>query len=210
MQSRKNSRPPTRRLLWILAICCAFPAALLARPPLRQNSAAAPTTTLYRTCSSNPVLGSNVKAKGLKKSKHPSPSEIPPACLEVKGPPIEIQEFLQSVVRELQWRIGENRASEQTWTFVRDLNDDELAKYCDTKVLVEPVVFTSGKVAVVVHTSELNDGFCRVQIVAHIQAEGKSTDKMSPQLGTNWQLGSNGVLEQELVSALETRFRHAE
>jgi hypothetical protein len=87
---------------------------------------------------------SNALRSRLKKSRHPLPPETLPACLEVKGQPIEIQEFLQAVVRELQWRIGENRASEDSWTFVRYLNDDELAKYSDTKVLTESVVFKSG------------------------------------------------------------------
>jgi hypothetical protein len=45
-----------------------------------------------------------------------------------------VQEFLQSVVREFQWRVGENHASEDTWSFV------------------EPVEFTGGKVAVLLRT----------------------------------------------------------
>ena len=36
-----------------------------------------------------------------------------------------MQEFLQSVVREFQRRAGENHASEDTWSFVRYLNDCE-------------------------------------------------------------------------------------
>jgi hypothetical protein len=193
-----------------LLLCASFPAFTSAREAQTPSAPASTGSPYSRACSANPVLGQGAKAKGFKKSRHPLPPETLPACLEVKGQPIEIQEFLQAVVRELQWRIGENRASEDSWTFVRYLNDDELAKYSDTKVLTESVVFTSGKAAVTLHTTELKDGFARVQISIHIQAEGKSTDKMSPQLGTNWPLGSNGVLEQELLNALQMHYKHAE
>jgi hypothetical protein len=128
----------------------------------------------------------------------------------MKGQPIEIQEFLQSVARDLKWRIGDNHASEVSWTFVRYLNDDELAKYSDTKVLVEPVVFTSGKAAIIVRTTELSEGFARVQIATHIQGDGKSTDQISAQPGTSWPLGSKGVLEGELLSALQSGYKRKE
>jgi len=58
-------------------------------------------------------------------SKHPLATEPRPAWVELKGEPIEVQEFLQSVVREFQRRVGENHASEDTWPFVRYLNDCE-------------------------------------------------------------------------------------
>lgn len=131
------------------------------------------------------------------------------ACLELKGEPIEVQEFLQSVVREFQWRVGENHASEDTWFLVRYLNEEELEKYADTKVLLEPVEFTGGKVAVLVRTQDAGDGFVRVQISAHFQGNGKSTDKFSSQPGTVWPLNSKGTLEQELMGALQTHFKHA-
>jgi len=128
----------------------------------------------------------------------------------VKGEPIEIQEFLQSAVRDLQWRIGENHASEDTWTFVRYLNDQELAKYSDTNVLVEPVEFTSGKAAVTIRTTELTEGYARVQVAIHFQGEGKSTDKIWAQPGNLWPMRSLGVLEKELTSALQSRYKHTE
>ena len=70
-------------------------------------------------------LEGNSKSKAQKKSKHLLATEPLPACLELKGEPIEVQEFLQSVVREFQWGVGENHASEDTWSFVRYLNDCE-------------------------------------------------------------------------------------
>jgi hypothetical protein len=70
----------------------------------------------------------------------------------VKGEGMEIQEFLQNTAREQGWRIGENRVSDDTWFFVRYLDHDELEKYADTKVLIEPIQFTSGKAAVTLRT----------------------------------------------------------
>jgi hypothetical protein len=156
------------------------------------------------------MLASGGKSKSATRSKHPLPADPLPTCLEVVGQPIEIQEFLQSTVRELQWRIGENHASEDSWSFVRYLSDEELAKYGDTKVLVEPVEFVGGKAAVGIRTTELEGGYARVQIVTHFQGEGKSTDKVWAQPGNSWPLRSTGVMEQELVNALQTRFKHTE
>jgi hypothetical protein len=55
-----------------------------------------------------------------------------------------VLEFLQSTVREFQRMVGESRASEDTWSFMRYLNDEDLEKYAETKVLREPVEFTGG------------------------------------------------------------------
>ena len=120
---------------------------------------------------------------------------------------MEIQEFLQNTAREQGWRIGENRASDDTWFFVRYLDPDELEKYADTKVLIEPIQFTSGKAAVTLRTTEIDEGFVRVQIIVQLQGEGKSSDKVLGQPGSVWTLNSKGVLEQELVTALQTRYK---
>ncbi len=160
-----------------------------------------------RPCSANPVLAPSNKPKSARNAKHPLPADPLPACIEIKGQSIEIQEFLQSAVREFQWRIGENHASEDTWTFVRYLSDRELAYCGDTKILVEPVQFSGGKAAVLLRTTEMGDGYARVQISAHIQGEGSSMDKMSAQNSSSWPLRSTGALEQELIRSLETRYK---
>jgi hypothetical protein len=195
-------------LLLLTAIQCAVIAPnFSARNLETQNT---PTTGNPRPCTANPVLRSSTKTKASKKAKHAIVPEPPPACLELKGEAIEAQEFLQSVVREFQWKVGENYASEDTWSFLRYLNEEELEKYTDTKVLVEPVQFTGGKVAVLVRTQEVGDGYVRVQIMTHFQGNGKSTDKLSGQQGTVWPLNSKGTLEEELMGALKTRFNHAD
>ena len=170
--------------------------------------AASPASGSYRSCTANPVWASTAQKKA-RKTKHPIAAEPAPACLEVQGEGIEIQEFLQSTVREEQWRAGENHASEDTWSFVRYLSVEDLERYAETKVLTEAVKFSGGRVAIVVRTSELADGYARVQITTHFQGEGKSTDKVMGQPATVWPLTSRGVLEKELLTALQSRFHHA-
>lgn len=185
-------------------------------PVFMAQAQTAPTTTsapsaFTRPCSANPVLASPKSKKGgARKPKHPLPPEPAPTCIEAQGEALEVQEFLQGMAREQSWRIGENRASEDMWSFVRYLNTDELERYADTKVLIEAVEFTSGKAAVVVRTTDMGSGFARVQISAQIQGEGKSTEKAMGQPASVWPLNSKGVLEQELVTALKTSYKPLE
>jgi hypothetical protein len=169
------------------------------------------TSESTRNCGANPVLASTAnKKKPAHKPKIPLATEPVPTCIEAKGHAIEIQEFLQNMAREQAWRIGENRASEDTWSYVRYLNAEELERFADTKVLIEPVEFVNGKAAVIVRTTDLGDGYVRVQISAHFQGEGRSTDKISPQPATLWPLNSKGVLEQDLVKALQSGYKPLE
>jgi len=159
-----------------------------------------------RPCSANPVLA-YLPGKKAKKLKNPPAPEPPPACIEVKGDPLGIEEFLQNFARERAWRIGENHTSEDMWSFVRYFNPDELEAYAQTKVLIEPVKFTSGKAATTIRTTEMGGDFVRVQISVHFQGEGKSTDPTWKQPAAVWPLGSKGVFEQELVGALEHQYK---
>jgi hypothetical protein len=174
---------------------------------INQNSA---PSAVSRACSANPVLSSGGINKQAHKTKHPLPPEPPPACLEMKGESLEIQETLQAVVRDLKWRVHENHVSEDSWTFVRSLNVEELENYADTKVLLEPVEFEYGKAALMVRTADIGQGFVRVQISAQIQGEGKSADTVVKQPVSSWPLRSKGTLEQELIAALRGRYKHLE
>lgn len=64
--------------------------------------------------------------------------------------------------------------------------------------------------AILIRTQDAGDGFARVQISAHFQGDGKSTDKFSGQPETTWPLNSKGIMKQELIGALQTRFKHAD
>jgi hypothetical protein len=55
---------------------------------------------------------------------------------------------------------------------VRYLNDEDLEKYADTKVLLEPAEFTEGKMAVLLRTQELSEGYGRLQISTPFQGNG--------------------------------------
>jgi hypothetical protein len=88
---------------------------------------------------------------------------------------------------------------------LRYLNDKELEKYADTKVFLEPVEFTGGKVAALIRTQEVADRTVRVQVSTHFLGN----DKFSGQPATMWPLNSIDILEQELIGALQTRFKHA-
>jgi hypothetical protein len=188
----------------MLATLCVWAAFARAQAPAPATPAEAVAS---RPCSANPVLIYTAKKKNAKQPKHPLPPEPAPACVEIKGDPLGIQEFLQNSVREQSWRMGENHASEDMWSFVRYFNPDELDTYADTKVLIEPVKFTSGKAAATVRTTDIGSGYTRVQISVHFQGAGKSTDSTWAQPATVWPLSSKGVLEKELVGALETRYK---
>lgn len=106
--------------------------------------------------------------------------------------------------------MAESRASEDTWSYVRYFDGAELDQYADTAALAGSVKFSSGKAAVTVRTADIGEGFVRVQIVTHFQGEGKSTDKVMGQPGTQWPLGSAGLLERELTTALQTKYHPLE
>ena len=208
MRTNLHREPGLRRLrvffvvlVFVLAACAS--GAQTQTPP----SVATPVDSVTRPCSANPVLTPSNKGKHAPKTKHRLPPEPAPACLEVKGGGIAVQEFLQNTAREQQWRVGENHASEDTWTFVRYFNSDELSRYADTNVLNEAVKFTSGKAAVLVRTSDIENGYVRVQVMAHFQGNGKSTDKVWAQPGDVWPLNSKGALEQEIVKSLQTEYK---
>jgi hypothetical protein len=158
-----------------------------------------------RSCSANPVLTS--ASKKAAKSKHPLPAEPPPVCREVAGEAVDLQEFLQAQGRTQDWRMGENRASEDSWSYVRYFGTDELDKYADTASLAGAVKFSGGKAAVIVRTTDIGSGFVRVQVTAHFQGEGKSTDSVLGRPATEWPLASKGILENELFSAIEKSYR---
>lgn len=195
-----------RRALSILCLAMVMcVAAKHARPQAAEQPApkAAVPSGVVRTCSANPGLTS--KDKRAAKSKHPLPAEPAPVCREVAGDAVELQEFLQGQGRTQGWHTGENHASEDSWTYVRYFDADELDKYADTAALAGAVKFSAGKAAVIVRTTDIGGGFVRGQITARFQGEGKSTDALG-QPATQWPLASSGLLENELIEAIEKNY----
>jgi hypothetical protein len=65
------------------------------------------------------------------------------------------------------------------------------------------------KVAVLLRRQESNEGHLLVQISTHLQSNGRPTSFPASQPVTKWPLNSKGILEQELIDALQIRFKHA-
>lgn len=164
-----------------------------------------PSPTHTRPCSSNDILAPKPKAaKESPKNKSAEAPARPPSCLEVKGDPIQLQEFLQALIRDQKWRIGQEQASAESWTFVRYLEPEELVRFAHTEILGGRIVWTEGKAAVQVTISEGADGFTRVQITTKFLGKGNSKERFARPTDS-WPLVSRGTLEGSMIAALESR-----
>jgi hypothetical protein len=163
------------------------------------------SSTRTRPCSSNPGPPSDSKAAKdspkISSGETPAP---PPACLEVKAAPLELQEFLQAFVRGQKWRVGQEQPSPEGLSFVRYLEPEELARFAHTEILGGRIVWTEGRVTVQVTTTEAADGFTHVRINAKFQGKGTAREHFARPTGL-WPLVSRGTLEGSLIAALESR-----
>jgi hypothetical protein len=158
-----------------------------------------------RPCSSNTSLPADSKAaKESPKNKSTEAPARPPACLEVKGDPVELQEFLQALIRDQKWHIGQEQASAERWSFVRYLEPEELARFAHAEILGGRIVWTEGKAAVQVTTSEAAEGFTRVQIATKFLGKGNAKERFARPTDF-WPLVSRGTLEGSMIAALESR-----
>ena len=138
-----------------------------------------------------------------KKGKGAGSNEIPPTCLEVQTPAMDVQDFFQSFVREQTWRIGEENVAEDAWSFYRYVDKDELLRFSNEGPFAGRVNWTQGKALIQVRTRELEKGFTRVEVTARFRGYGQNVDRFAPPKDS-WLLESNGTLEKTLVSALES------
>jgi hypothetical protein len=144
-----------------------------------------------------------------KKPERPRKSKIPddlaatsPVCLEIRYPALMIQEHLQKYVRSQRWNISDEQTSEDTWTFSLTLSKDQLSSY--SKPLVLPkIAWHGGKASIQLRTSELPDGYTRAVISARFDGYGDAEDQFAVQR-ESWPRSSNGTLESDLLSALNT------
>jgi hypothetical protein len=176
-----------------------------AQTPSNQTTQAAVT----RPCAATPASAKPAKSsKPSGKGKAVDVAEVPAVCLEVQGESLDIQEFLQKMVRELKWKTGEGQATEDAWTFVRYLERADLERFAKTDAVGGQVAWTEGKAVVQVRTVEARDAFTRVEISAGFQGYGRSADRFAPPKDT-WTLLSTGALENDMMNALKTRFQPA-
>lgn len=170
----------------------------------RDKSAA--SASLVRSCSASqagPKPGHKNKTKG---NAGAGADQIALACLEAKGAPLDIQEFFQSHVRAQGWRFGEEKIVADGWIFTRYLDKDELLQFAKEGRFAGHVNWTEGKALVLVTTRELDDGFTRAEITARLQGFGQNVDRFAPPKDT-WDLDSSGLLEKNLIAALEAHFK---
>jgi hypothetical protein len=130
-------------------------------------------------------------------------------CLEVHSTTLEVQEYVQAYGREQKWNLSDEHVAEDSWTFSRKLERDELLGYTQKDANTERVNWTSGVIFVQVRTAELDEEFVRVQVSARFQGYGQSLDRFAPQKEF-WPLISNGSVERQLISAIEIHFKNAQ
>jgi hypothetical protein len=127
------------------------------------------------------------------------------ACIELAVSPLDIQEYLQAVVRKQPWRIFDEHLTEDSWVFSRDLNRDELLHATKRNAVADKVDWTKGVVFIHVNTNQLRDGIARTIIRAEFRGYGQSSDHFAVQR-EYWKLESNLTLENSLVAALADHF----
>ena len=185
----------------ILLLSLSFEAPAAVQEPADKSGSAA---AAVRPCPTDPKLTRKDKKRG--KRAAAASDEVPPACLEARASALDIQEFFQSFVREQNWQVGEEKIAEDTLTFFRYLDKDELLSFSNAGPFAGRVTWTEGKAFVRISTLAIKEGFTRVQVSARFQGHGQNVDRFAPPKDS-WELESNGTLEKNLISALELHLK---
>lgn len=157
---------------------------------------------LVRSCATPQASAKSAHKDKTKPKSAASSNETALACLEAQDSSLNIQEFFQSYVRAQAWRFGEERIVADGWIFARYLDKDELLQFAKEGRFAGHVTWNGGKALVVVSTRELDDGFTRVEVSARMQGFGQNVDRFAP-ARDSWNLDSSGLLEKNLIAALE-------
>jgi hypothetical protein len=188
--------------LIFLLVACIPEVSLLAQAPAA-NPAAGDASATSHPCS---MAQSSPAHKKKSKNKLREEKQVVSACLEAKASPLDIQEFFQNYLRVQGWRFGEERIVADGWMFARYLDKDELLQFAKEGILAGRVKWTEGKALVQVTTREIDGGFTRVEVSARMQGNGQNVDRFAPPKDT-WDLDSSGVLEKNLIDALDVHFK---
>lgn len=203
---RRSSRAGNAvRFFTLSSLLCAL---AMTRGVAAQSTAAdsKPQPAATRSCA--PAAAETTSSE---KPNHPNApgastqGDIAPSCLEVKAKPLEIQEYLKVVVSEKRWTISQAQSSGDSFSFFRLLDKDELSQVARTDILGGRITWTEGKAFVMARTTNVGDGFTRVNISARIQGRGQSS-KTFARPSDLWPLVSKGTLEGGMIAALESRF----
>jgi hypothetical protein len=203
---RSNVRIPC--VSFFGTICALLLVVSLENPALAQDAGDKSTASpsLVRSCNASQAglkPGHKNKTKGNAGARA---DQAALACLEAKGAPLDIQEFFQSYVRAQGWRFGEEKIVADGWIFTRYLDKDELLQFAKEGRFAGRVNWTEGKALVLVTTRELDDSFTRTEVTARLQGLGQNVDRFAPPKDT-WDLDSSGLLEKNLIAALEAHFK---
>jgi hypothetical protein len=174
-------------------------------PGLAQQSPA--SAAAVRPCKVDPGSSAGVRGwtKGRKKKGEDKPIDEASACLEVRFLPLDIQEYLQTYVREQHWKISKEHVGEQNLIFSRELNKDELLGYTKHDNAWDRIIWSGGSAVIQLQTTEVEGGYTRATITARFQGHGENKDKFAiPR--EFWPLESNGTLESSLSAAFEKHF----
>jgi hypothetical protein len=183
--------------------------ALLLTSSLALPAQNATTTELVRPCAAawNAAQPDSKKKQPSKKSKQEAPQDSG-VCVELAYPQLDIQEFLQARARKEQWKIFEERVTEETWSFSVDLTKEELLKSTNDSRLNGRVEWTKGIALLTVTTFALPDGFSRTIIRAGFRGYAKAVDQFQVER-EYWELESNHNFETTMITALETYIKTA-
>jgi hypothetical protein len=178
-------------------------------PPSLEVARGTPMQAVAARPCSSPASDSNLSKKP-NKNKRTKSDLAPPAetvsCVEVHSGILDVQEFLERFVRNQEWTLLDERADEQTLTYIRKLQTNELLNYTNSRGNRDAVVWTGGKAFIQMKTTTLSQGFTRIEIVVTFEGHGENQDSFAPPKET-WPLESNGSLETALITAVENHFR---
>jgi len=182
---------------------------LLLTSSLALPAQTAPATELVRPCAAswNAAPTDRKKKPPSNKAKQEQPADSG-VCIELAYPQLDIQEFLQARARKEQWKIFQERVSEETWSFSIELSKEELLKSTNDSRLNGRVEWTKGIALVTVNTFPLPDGFSRTIIRASFRGYAKAVDQFLVER-EYWELESNHNFESTMITALQNYIKTA-
>jgi hypothetical protein len=171
----------------------------------RQAAVSDPAARPCKVAGREPAGGKHPASQKNRNTEH-AETNTGRACLELHSPALDLQEHLQSLVREKQWHISDEQIGESLWSFTLDLSREELLGYTKPDPAAGRVILTGGKAAVLVKTADLGDGYTRLTVSVHFEGYGEAEDTFAMKRAS-WKLSSSGRLESMLTDAWQTRFR---
>jgi hypothetical protein len=181
---------------------------------LMSTSVAAPhqnagASVIARSCTEGwDSAGPGAKKKRPKHAKEELQNKAG-ACIELAFSPLEIQEYVQSYARSQQWKITQERVTEDSWTISRELSKEELLDATKRNMGTARISWTAGVVLLHISTVQVADGFARTLIRASFRGYGQNGDQFAQQR-EYWALESNNNLETSISSALQAHFKAAQ